>query len=740
MSHSSVVLSISLLVSGKKDMEKSLKSLHFFKESFPCEIILVDTGCNAEQRALVDMYGDKIIDFAWCNDFAAARNAGLQEAKGEWFLYLDDDEWFDNPKEIIAFFQSGEYKKYNSAAYVVRNYTNAQGTFYEDACLSRMVKLEPGTRFIGKIHERLDPIKLPRKIFGDFVHHYGYVFENEEARQSHARRNIVPLLEMRKQYPGDPRWFGQLAQEYFAIGEYDKVLETCKEGLAEWNALEDKGDCAPVFVGATYGYILITLDSQNKYEEEKQWLEKAFADPICRYGFMEPTVAFYCMAGARLYSQLGDDENCRSYFQRYVAYAERLKDEKELLEVGTASVVEGVFQEQLLYGTTLMCLGPAIRLRDTGLVRRAFYLLDWNDSRLLRQDRWELDMLEAVCSVPYEPVWGEIFQTLVSRKGGMQEMYVVFLKKEIDYQAAGQTEELARLHRLAAGLDYEHYYLLCARILWNEENPELSGEEAVRRGEGLYRELFEKYPEKLLETRKEIWEAAKRLKLSLEEPLLQVDFLTWKRELQQWLAETSRVGLDSWEARIESWQSRQDIRYDYFYAKCAEGYLRYYEESGIAENRAEAMGQLEQLLWKYSERILNYYRWLYQNFVFEEKPQVLPEEAQLAVKLKRLRRDKEAGKDLEALRQLRGCLGSCPGVEKAIEAYARWYSEALKEQEKERRAEQDEFASLLAGLKQAARLQLEQGNRDAAGQLLRQLAQYAPEDEEIQDMLGKARK
>ena len=42
--------------------------------------LLVDTGCNAEQRALAEKYADKIIDFIWCNDFAAARNAGLKEA------------------------------------------------------------------------------------------------------------------------------------------------------------------------------------------------------------------------------------------------------------------------------------------------------------------------------------------------------------------------------------------------------------------------------------------------------------------------------------------------------------------------------------------------------------------------------------------------------------------------------------------------------------------------------------
>ena len=109
------ILSISMLISGREEMKKSLESLHYFREAFPCEVVLVDTGCNAEYRELAEQYADKIIDFEWCDDFSAARNTGLREAEGEWFLYLDDDEWFDDPKEMVSFFLSGEYKNYNSA-------------------------------------------------------------------------------------------------------------------------------------------------------------------------------------------------------------------------------------------------------------------------------------------------------------------------------------------------------------------------------------------------------------------------------------------------------------------------------------------------------------------------------------------------------------------------------------------------------------------------------------------------
>ena len=103
MNNEYILLSVSMLISGRDEMEKSLKSLLYFKNAFPTEIILVDTGCNVEQRALAEKYADKIIDFTWCNDFAAARNAGLKEAHGEWFMFLDDDEWFENTEAIENF-------------------------------------------------------------------------------------------------------------------------------------------------------------------------------------------------------------------------------------------------------------------------------------------------------------------------------------------------------------------------------------------------------------------------------------------------------------------------------------------------------------------------------------------------------------------------------------------------------------------------------------------------------------
>ena len=461
MKDNHILLSISMLISGKEEMEKSLRSLLYFKEAIPCEIILVDTGCNEKQRALAEQYADAVYDFVWCNDFAAARNVGLQAARGEWFLYLDDDEWFENPREIIEFFRSGEHKNYKCASYVVRNYANFEGTIYEDSYPSRMVKREPYTKFIGKIHEYLDPFELPKKEFFDYVHHYGYVFKNDEDKEKHNKRNLPLLLEMCKEHPGDPRWTCQLAQEYFAVRDFEETIKVSIDGINTWFAMSKHIKYSPSHVGALYAYILISLESLKRFGEEEKWLEKAFSNPLMRMKIMEPTEAFYCLVAARLYSLTENYAKCREYFKRYLHYYKELKDNRVMLEDGTAGVTTMVFQDYHYNAVILMSTESLIRMEDYELAREAFFGVDWSDVKMLRQHKWEKKMLDACCSVAYHPLWKEILQTLVTRQGGAEEMYEVLLDLEDTYEEEPQQEKLLCLRGLMESLEGEKWQEIC---------------------------------------------------------------------------------------------------------------------------------------------------------------------------------------------------------------------------------------------------------------------------------------
>lgn len=229
------VLSISILISNNRaeTIEKCMKSLVPLREAVPSELIIVDTGCKDEGIDIARQYADKVVEFTWCNDFAAARNAGLKECSGEWFLFMDDDEWFEDVSELIDFFNSELRNTYDALWYLVRNYENFEGTKYTESFVGRVVKLTDESKFYGKIHEWIEPFPTKIKKVSSYAHHYGYVYKSEEERQKHFDRNISLEEEAVNAHPEDIRMCCQLVQEYRAAERYTEAEKLCKKTLKE---------------------------------------------------------------------------------------------------------------------------------------------------------------------------------------------------------------------------------------------------------------------------------------------------------------------------------------------------------------------------------------------------------------------------------------------------------------------------------------------------------------------------
>ena len=160
---SDIKLTIGMLVSNHKEyIRKAMEALQPLLKAVPSELIVIDTkGAGTDGSIeIVREYTDKIYPFTWCNDFSAARNFCLEHARGEWFLYQDDDEWFDDVQEFIDFFTSGESETYFSGYYYTRDY-HADGT-YSMAIAGRMVRRTVNTRFVGRVHETFNEVFAPK--------------------------------------------------------------------------------------------------------------------------------------------------------------------------------------------------------------------------------------------------------------------------------------------------------------------------------------------------------------------------------------------------------------------------------------------------------------------------------------------------------------------------------------------------------------------------------------------------
>jgi glycosyltransferase involved in cell wall biosynthesis len=225
-------LTIGLIVKNEeKTLDRCLSSLQPLMQAVESELIITDTGSTDRTVEIAKKYTDHIIHFQWCNDFAAARNTGLKEARGEWFMFLDGDEWFEDTSELIEFFTSGECDKYGSAAYIIRNYRDFQGKTYDEFYSSRIAKMHPDICFVGSIHEAIVRIG-PTKFINDCAHHDGYIFHSALEKQKKLKRNRILLEQAIKDNPKDLKLYYQMAMQY--VKQDASLAEKyCIRGLEE---------------------------------------------------------------------------------------------------------------------------------------------------------------------------------------------------------------------------------------------------------------------------------------------------------------------------------------------------------------------------------------------------------------------------------------------------------------------------------------------------------------------------
>ena len=56
------------------------------------EIVIVDTGSTDDTKEIAGRFTDRIYDFPWRDDFAAARNFSFSKAEGDYLMWLDADD------------------------------------------------------------------------------------------------------------------------------------------------------------------------------------------------------------------------------------------------------------------------------------------------------------------------------------------------------------------------------------------------------------------------------------------------------------------------------------------------------------------------------------------------------------------------------------------------------------------------------------------------------------------------
>ncbi len=89
-----ITISVCLIVRNEEAvLARCLDSLKIIAD----EIIVVDTGSTDNTKKVAKQYTEKVFDFTWIDDFAAARNFSFSKASKDYIYSADADEIIDEP-------------------------------------------------------------------------------------------------------------------------------------------------------------------------------------------------------------------------------------------------------------------------------------------------------------------------------------------------------------------------------------------------------------------------------------------------------------------------------------------------------------------------------------------------------------------------------------------------------------------------------------------------------------------
>jgi glycosyltransferase involved in cell wall biosynthesis len=220
------LLSAALIVRDEeRHLEACLRSLGARVD----EIVVVDTGSIDRSREIARDLGARVLERSWTNDFAAARNASVDAARGEWVLYIDADETvatFDRARV------ESELAERRCACYTVLFRPSAGYTRYREY---RLFRNRPDLRFRGVIHESLIPALdalraregLQVGVSTIALDHHGY---GPDARHKPARD--LPLLRERlRTEPGHVYSWAHLGATLLAMGDEAGAEDAWRRGI-----------------------------------------------------------------------------------------------------------------------------------------------------------------------------------------------------------------------------------------------------------------------------------------------------------------------------------------------------------------------------------------------------------------------------------------------------------------------------------------------------------------------------
>lgn len=173
-------------------------------------MLVLDTGSHDDTVAVARRHGARVEHFAWCDDFAAARNTSLELAAADWHLVLDADEWLIDGGDVLL----GLRETAPGFVGALQLLDQAGPRTTSQLWLSRVL---PGpVRYAGRVHEQAQHA-LPGRRLALRIGHDGYSAERRAAKRGRNRRLLQAELAA---HPHDAYLWYQLGKDCAVYDEH----------------------------------------------------------------------------------------------------------------------------------------------------------------------------------------------------------------------------------------------------------------------------------------------------------------------------------------------------------------------------------------------------------------------------------------------------------------------------------------------------------------------------------------
>ncbi len=230
-----------------KNEEKNIRRALSWGRKMMWEQIVVDTGSTDRTAEIAREMGAKVFFFQWMDDFAAAKNYALDQAKGDWIAFLDADEYMtpEGVERMEAVFQQIAGRDFDGISTGLQDLDD-EGAIAASGTQVRFFRNHPDIRYRRRIHENLVSLSGRKLYLGDVaqevsIFHTGYQTEAMAGKKK-SRRNQELLLKELEEHPADYEIMGYLGDDCMSSGEKKEAIAWFRKSFQHMPAAFDYPD------------------------------------------------------------------------------------------------------------------------------------------------------------------------------------------------------------------------------------------------------------------------------------------------------------------------------------------------------------------------------------------------------------------------------------------------------------------------------------------------------------------